>query len=200
MYKLIKYDPDERITARQALRSEWCHTNAKQRKTPKGKSTGKTLFDSILTRFDPFLTLFDPFLSLFLTIFWLYFLIVIELGRESSRDSGVDLDSPSVASTYNDRNRKKEKDVTKKGELKKYPAKSIAGISTAAEQIADPVKDKSNRSSVPKFKFSKAQGFDLRRAIQQKVIFYNRCRVGMVVFIGAWVRIPPQSCFFRVLI
>ena len=76
------------------------------------------------------------------------------LGRESSRDSGVDLDSPSVASNYTER----KKENKKPEKQKTFPP---TGVKT--EQTGKP--------ALAKFKFSKAQGFDLRRAIQQKVIY-----------------------------
>ena len=34
--KLLKYDPEERITARMALRSDWCHDFKAHRKAEKG--------------------------------------------------------------------------------------------------------------------------------------------------------------------
>lgn len=122
LYKLIKYDPDERITARQALRSEWFNL------VSKGANENKP-------------------------------------PREASRDSGVDLDSPSVASNYMDSKKKKKKET--KSEIgHKFVTKKPLKMATAAEQLAD-VKS-ANRTNLPKFKFGNPQSFDLRRAIQQK--------------------------------
>jgi len=120
LYKLVKYDPDERITAKQALRSEWCNV-AKSKPIERKRN-----------------------------------------ARESSRDSGVDLDSPSVASNYVEMKKEKEK-IVKKPELKTYPIKKMA---TAAEQLADVKGNKG--TGLQKFKYNTVQGFDLRRAIQQK--------------------------------
>jgi renal tumor antigen len=38
LYKLLKYDPEDRITARLALRSEWCQAYKLHRKSKKGFS------------------------------------------------------------------------------------------------------------------------------------------------------------------
>ena len=87
--------------------------------------------------------------------------------REASRDSGVDLDSPSVASNYMDSKKKKKKET--KSEIgHKFVTKKPLKMATAAEQLAD-VKS-ANRTNLPKFKFGNPQSFDLRRAIQQKVL------------------------------
>jgi len=63
--KLIKYDPDERISARQALRSEWCQLV---------QLTSQNLG-----------------------------------GREGSKDSGVEIESHSVASNYDQKKKKDQK-------------------------------------------------------------------------------------------
>lgn len=36
LYKLLKYDPEDRITARLALRSEWCQAYKLHKKGQKG--------------------------------------------------------------------------------------------------------------------------------------------------------------------
>jgi serine/threonine protein kinase len=44
LYKLVKYDPDERITARQALRSDWCHETIQTMQSSKKSLDGNLLF------------------------------------------------------------------------------------------------------------------------------------------------------------
>jgi len=126
LYKLIKYDPEERITARQALRSEWCKIALK---SSKARDSGRK-----------------------------------GAAREGSRDSGVDMDSPSIASNYET---KKKKETRKKTQnVEKVETNFVKPLSNA-DQLAD-MKSSSKSSIIPKFKFSKAQKLDLRRTIQEK--------------------------------
>ena len=88
--------------------------------------------------------------------------------REGSRDSGVDMDSPSVASNYEVKKRKENRKKKSKVESAPKVEAKLAKPLSNADQLAD-IKSTNKSSIVPKFKFSKAHKLDLRRSIQEKV-------------------------------